>query len=50
MMTKRTAKIGYRVQAIASDASETIVRVTFGLFVGSLITLLALLYAGAPIV
>jgi len=39
-----------RLGALAGDYWQTLVRVTFGLFVGSLIALLILLYAGVPVV
>lgn len=42
--------IGLPVHAIASNWWETLVRVTFGLFVGGLVTLLILLYGGVAIV
>jgi hypothetical protein len=38
------------LQAIVNRWWQTLVRITFGLFMGSLITLLALLYAGVPVV
>jgi hypothetical protein len=44
------APIGPPVRAIAGDWWETLVRVTFALFVGGLITLLTLLYSGVAIV
>jgi hypothetical protein len=42
--------ISLPVRAIANDWRETLARVTFGLFVGGLITLLILLYSGIAIV
>jgi hypothetical protein len=42
--------IGLSVQAIAGDWRETLVRVTFALFVGALIALLILLYSGMAVV
>jgi uncharacterized membrane protein len=39
-----------RLQAIVNRWWQTLVRITFGLFVGSLVALLGLLYGGAPIV
>jgi hypothetical protein len=42
--------IGLPLQAIANDWRQTLVRVTFGVFVGGLITLLILLYSGIAIV
>ena len=42
--------IGLPLRAIANDWWEALVRVTFGLFVGGLVTLLVLLYSGIAIV
>ena len=42
--------IGLQLQAIVNRWWQTLVRITFGLFMGGLITLLALLYGGVPIV
>jgi len=42
--------ISLPLQAIANDWRQTLVRVTFGIFVGGLITLLILLYSGIVIV
>ena len=49
-MLTRTAKFALPLQAVINDSWETMVRVTFGLFMGGLVTLLALLYSGVPIV
>jgi hypothetical protein len=46
----RLQAIGLQLQAIVNRWWRTLVRITFGLFMGSLITLLALLYAGVPVV
>jgi hypothetical protein len=46
----RLQAIGLQLQAIVNRWWQTLVRITFGLFMGSLITLLALLYAGVPVV
>jgi hypothetical protein len=46
----RLRAIGLQLQAIVNRWWQTLVRITFGLFMGSLITLLALLYAGVPVV
>jgi hypothetical protein len=42
--------ISLTLQAIANDWRQMLVRVTFGIFVGGLITLLILLYSGIAIV
>ena len=46
----RLQAIGLQLQAIVNRWWQTLVRITFGLFMGSLITLLALLYGGVPVV
>ena len=46
----RLQAIGLQLQAIVNRRWQTLVRITFGLFMGSLITLLALLYGGVPVV
>jgi hypothetical protein len=46
----RLRAIGLQLQAIVNRWWQTLVRITFGLFMGGLITLLALLYGGVPIV
>jgi hypothetical protein len=43
-------RIGQPLQAVANDWRQTLVRITFGIFVGGLITLLILLYSGIAIV
>jgi hypothetical protein len=40
----------FQLQAIVNRWWQALVRIAFGLFVGSLVTLLALLYAGVPVV
>jgi hypothetical protein len=42
--------IGQPLQAAANDRRQTLVRLTFGIFVGGLIALLILLYSGIAIV
>jgi type VI protein secretion system component VasF len=42
--------IGQPLQAVANDRRQTLVRLTFGIFVGGLIALLILLYSGVAIV
>ncbi len=46
----RLQAIELQLQAIVNRWWQTLVRITFGLFMGSLVTLLALLYGGVPIV
>jgi hypothetical protein len=42
--------ISLPLQAVANVWRQTLVRITFGIFVGGLITLLILLYSGIAIV
>jgi len=42
--------ISVTLQGLANDWRQMLVRVTFGIFVGGLITLLILLYSGIAIV
>jgi RsiW-degrading membrane proteinase PrsW (M82 family) len=49
MTTLAMSLVGY-FQERREAARETVVRVVFGTFVGGLVLLLVLLYAGAPIV
>jgi hypothetical protein len=46
----RLRAIRLQLQAIVNRWWQTLVRITFGLYMGGLITLLALLYGGVPIV
>jgi hypothetical protein len=49
MTSLATSLVGY-FQDNSEAAQETFVRVVFGAFMGSLVVLLILLYAGVPIV
>jgi len=49
-MLNRSFRLRLRQKALVNDWWQTLVQLTFGLFMGCLIVLLILLYAGVPLV
>jgi hypothetical protein len=49
-VVRRPLRFGHRLRELVDDYWQNLVRATFGLFVGGLVALLVLLYAGVPLI